>query len=102
MDFHTIKPEHRPKLRALNDRLYELQDKVAAEMVALDKQLYARVKDDNDPLFDYEIDVRILFYAKEKSREGKWCERVLSVIDANFNQESQKPVCSGQVLLDTL
>ena len=53
------------KLRGINQKLKELQDKLLAEAIKHDKALQLRVEDKNDSLRDYEIELHIVFYSKE-------------------------------------
>lgn len=60
-----LSAEEGVSLRAINEKLKTLQDKLLAEAISLDSALRVRVEDTNDPLDDYEIELRILFCLKE-------------------------------------
>ncbi|KIM08185.1 MAG: hypothetical protein KU29_05135 [Sulfurovum sp. FS06-10] len=59
------------KLRRINQKLKELQDKLLAEAIKHDKALQLRVEDKNDSLDDYEIELHIEFYLKEEHLDYK-------------------------------
>jgi hypothetical protein len=50
------------KITKLASRINKLQEKVDTEAINLDKQLKRRVEDDEDFLYDYEINIIIYFY----------------------------------------
>ncbi len=59
------------KLRGINQKLKELQDKLLVEAIKHDKALQLRVEDKNDSLDDYEIELHIEFYLKEEHLDYK-------------------------------
>jgi len=59
------------KLKQINKRLTELQEKILYEAVAIDKELIKRVQNKEDPLDDYEIEYKIDFVLKEDDPKYK-------------------------------
>lgn len=52
------------KLRKFNTRLFNLEKKMIDEAIKIDTQLIKRLKDNDDPLDDYEIEGEISFFIK--------------------------------------
>jgi hypothetical protein len=79
------------ELKKINDRLKNLQDKLLAEAVTLDKELLKRVQDVDDPLDDYEIELVISFFLKEDDLEYKEDEdNILTSIQEHLKGISAK------------
>lgn len=58
-------PTELQELQRLNKRLKSLQDKLLNEAVTIDRELNKRVKNIDDALDDYEIELEISFFLKE-------------------------------------
>jgi len=65
---NNIKKKQLKKLRKFNDKLLLLQKKLLNEMICLDKLLSKRVKNKNDLLDDYEIELKLTFVLNENDK----------------------------------
>jgi hypothetical protein len=64
-DMVVTHEKYKKDLLKVNDRLQKLQTKLINEAVKIDKYLIDRIKDPDDSLYDYEIELEINCYLKE-------------------------------------
>ena len=66
-----ITNEQKEALKVLNQRLLNLQEKILMEAIKIDLNLSTRVKNKEDALDDYEIELELRFILKENDKEFK-------------------------------
>lgn len=67
----NITNEQKKELKVLNERLLKLQEKIIIEAIKIDLNLSNRVKNKEDVLDDYEIELELRFILKENDNEFK-------------------------------